>query len=150
MKTFLNSTVTTLICLLFLSLLAGCTQQPTISAANTYLQVQAEVVKQNTFRAQVKASRERLTQVLPQLTASSPELPPSNLVSLTTFLLNNDCTKLQREEEKDQCYRVTRLLLINTTRALDGANLKAYAGQQTVSQLVDNINALIDGLDEQK
>ena len=149
-KNFLKTTVTIWGCLALASLL-GCTSQPAISEANTYLQVQGEMVQLNTYKAQVKAAKERLTQVVPQLQNPNPELPPSNLVSLTTFLLENDCTKQQLTAvEKERCYRVTRLLLINTTRALDDANMKAYAGQRTVSQLITNINVLIDGLDEQK
>ncbi|HFT2124543.1 TPA: hypothetical protein RG892_000307 [Pseudomonas aeruginosa] len=38
------------------------------------------------------------------------------------------------------------MLLINTTRALDDSNMKLYASQRTISQLIDNINVLIESL----
>jgi hypothetical protein len=47
---------------------------------------------------------------------------------------------------KDNCYKVTRVKLINTTRALDEANANIYAGQVTVNQLISNINVLVDSL----
>lgn len=145
MRNYLKNMGWMLTCLVSL-ILAGCSGNPKLSETNSILQVQAEQVRINTYRKQVLAAQERLTQVLPQLKNPPAEMPPSQLSSLTTFLLEYDCLEKPSREARELCYRVTRVLLINTTRALDDSNMKLYASQRTISQLIDNINVLIESL----
>lgn len=89
--------------------------------------------------------------MLPELLVYDKEMPPSRLGSLTTFLAENDCTDKQLSlQVKENCYRVTRVLLINTARELDKTSVTLYAGQRTITQLIDNINMLVDSLDAPK
>lgn len=132
-------------------LLTGCTNNPTMTEAETYFQVKAEQTKYDLYKERIKDSKARLTEVLPELLTNQQEPPPSRLGALTAFLEHNDCTDAQLSfQAKMNCYRVTRVLLINTTRELDRTDVKLYAGQRTVTQLVDNINMLIDSLDTPK
>lgn len=88
-----------------------------------------------------------MTQVIPQVQNLTPEMPVSLLAPLTVFLLQNDCTKFAASV-KDQCYKVTRVKLIEVTRLLDEARVNEYAGQKTIVQLIANINVLIDSMGE--
>lgn len=138
--------------LLFLALgcLAACSGT-TISEADTYLQVRAQQIQLDSYKNQVKAAQAGLTEVLPELRNPPAEMPESHLSSLTTFLLANDCTDKQLSlQVKENCYRVTRVLLINTTRELDRNSVTLYAGQRTIAQLISNIDMLIDSLDTPK
>ncbi|MNM37220.1 hypothetical protein D3C81_479460 [compost metagenome] len=144
--TYLRAMVWTCLSLLLFPLLVACTQHPSISEADTYLQVQAEKAQLEALRKQLQSSRDRLTAIPPQLLSLPSEMPPSQLGSLASWLLENDCTKKSTQEDKDLCYRITRVVLISTTRALDDSNALAYAGQRTAKQLADNINVLIDSL----
>lgn len=137
-----------LICLvLFPTILSGCGHQTTISEGNLYLQAQAQQVQINTYKTQLKSTKERLTQVIPQVQLESQDPPKSLLADLTTYLVNNDCTTFPATI-KDQCYKATRVKLIEITRLLDTAKLNEYAGQRTIVQLIASINTLIDGMTE--
>lgn len=94
---------------------------------------------------QLQSTRERLTQVIPALQNVDPVVPVSFVGDLSTFLEQNDCTQMSGQI-KDQCYIVTRVKLINVTRALDEANANLYAGQKTVTSLRQNIDTLVDSL----
>lgn len=135
-----------LLSLLVFPPLVGCTRQPTISEGELYLQATAEKVQLEAYRKQLLSSRERLTAVLPQLQTLPSEMPPSQLGSLASYLLANDCTEKSSQADQLMCWRVMRVVLINTTRALDDSNAKVYAGQRTIAQLVENLNGVIDGL----
>lgn len=145
--TYTTAMVKGWICLPLLILLSACSHHPSVSEADTYLEVKAQQVQLNLYKSQVKASKEQLTSVQPYLRNPPAEMPPSQLGSLTSFLLENDCMTKSTQEEKDRCYRVTRIVLISTTRALDDTSAKLYAGQRTVEQLINNINMLVDSLD---
>jgi len=152
MMRFLRNTVLTLITLtLFPMILVGCSNNPSISEANTYLQVKSEQTKLDLFRDRVVASKDQLTEVPPGLLTDQTEPPPSLLGELTDFLEQNDCTDKQLSfQSKMNCYRVTRVKLINATRDLDRTRVQLYAGQRTVTQLVDNMKMLIEALDDTK
>ena len=131
--------------------LQACTHKPTITEADTYLQVRAEQIRQESIRKQLVAAKPQLTQIMPELLNYEKEFPPSRLSELTTFLLENDCTDKQLSQQvKENCYRVTRVMLINKTRELDQTSVTLYVGQRTVTQLVETINSLIDSLGPEK
>lgn len=73
-------------------------------------------------------------------------MPESQLGSLTTFLANNDCSTLPQQADRVNCYKLTRIKLIEVTRQVDEANATSYAARRTVQQLIDNINTIVDGL----
>lgn len=129
--------------------LSGCGHQTTISEGNLYLQAQAQQVQINSYKNQLKSTKARLTEVIPQVQAQSdnPEPPKSLLADLTTYLVSNDCTTFP-VAIKDQCYKATRVKLIEITRLLDSARMNEYAGQRTIVQLIASINTLIDGMAE--
>lgn len=131
--------------LLILAVLAGCSHSPTISEGNLYLQAQSQQVQINTYKVQLQETKSRLTQVIPAVKNDHPTVPVSLIGDLRDFLANNDCTKMSGEL-KDACYKVTRVKLINVTRALDEANANTYASQMTVNQLITNINTLVDSM----
>lgn len=82
-------------------------------------------------------------------TATEP--PPKYLSKLAEYLEANDCTDAQlSSKSRESCYRVTRVLLINTTRRLDETNSTLYVGQRTVTQMVQTINELVDALNDTK
>ena len=149
MKRFLRNTAWILAYrgLLILSLmgLTACSHQTTISEGTLYLQAQAQQVQINSYKSQLQATKSKLTQVIPSLQDKNPKPPVSLLGDLTLFLNTHDCSVLN-EGVRDQCYRITRVRLIETTRALDEANANKYAAQKTVNQLVGNINVLVDSL----
>jgi len=138
----------TLGCLLAAVLLTGCSNGPSIKEGDTYLQVRAQQIQLDSYRNQAKAAQAGLTEVIPELKSYPAEMPPSHLNSLIGFLEANDCTEPQLSlQVKENCYRVTRVLLINATRELDKTSATLYAGQRTIAQLIDNINMLVNSLD---
>lgn len=148
MVNFLKSSVLILLLLLVsLGTLSGCSHRTTVSEGNLYLQAQAQQVQITSYKTQLQSTKERLTRVIPQVQGQDPKLPESLLADLTTFLLANDCTKFAASI-KDQCYKVTRVKLIEVTRLLDEARMNEYAGQKTIAQLVANITVLIDSMGE--
>lgn len=130
---------------LMLLTLSGCAHKTTISEADLYLQAKMQQVQIDSYKNQLQDTREKLTQVIPGLQNVDPVIPVSFAGDLTAFLEQNDCTQMSGKI-KDQCYIVTRVKLINVTRALDEANANLYAGQKTVGQLRKNINTLVDTL----
>jgi hypothetical protein len=61
------------------------------------------------------------------------------------YLTQNDCTSFPAAV-KDQCYKATRVKLIEVTRLLDETKMREYAGQRTIAQLISSIDVLIDGM----
>lgn len=53
-------------------------------------------------------------------------------------------------EDFKYCYHLTRLRLIGTSKMLDEANDKIYAGQVTINGLIDNIDAVVQGIGDLK
>ena len=148
MRISLKSSGWILLCLILLPMtLSGCGHKTTISEGNLYLQAQAQQVQINSYKSHLKFAKDQLTQVIPQVQAQSSELPRALLADLTTFLVQNDCTSLPATV-KDQCYKVTRVKLIEITRLLDETRMNEYAGQRTIVQLIATINTLIDTLGE--
>jgi len=128
--------------------LTGCSNGPSIKEGDIYLQVRAQQIQLDSYRNQVKAAKGGLTEVIPELRTYPAEMPPGHLSSLISFLEANDCTEPQLSlQVKENCYRVTRVLLINATRELDKTSVTLYAGQRTIAQLIDNINTLVNSLD---
>lgn len=135
----------TISCLLVLSLLTGCQKNPTIDEATTYLEAKALEVQINTYKLQLKQTKESLTTIIPLL-EENIEKPIPLISGLVDFLSNNECEYRETREELVFCYKLTRLNLIHTTSALEGSNNKYYASKVTIQQLIDNINTIIDAL----
>lgn len=147
MKSFTNALVLMLMALAMSLTLSGCTHNPTLQESKIYLQAQAQQVQINSYRSQLQNSKKRLTEVIPEVQTQEVTAPRSLLADLTTFLVQNDCTKFPTNI-KDQCYTVTRAKLVEITRLLDEARVKTYLSQRSVGQLVSNINLLIDSMGE--
>lgn len=129
-----------------MTLLSGCAQKTTVSEANTYLQAQSLQTEINSYKTQLQIMKARLTETLPQFQEANPSLPPSQLTALTAYLLDNDCT-VGKPADKDYCYRLTRVRLIEVTNDLDKAYSDDWAAKKTIRQLIDNINTIVEGLD---
>lgn len=126
-------------------LMLGCSHQTTISEASTYLQAQAIQVEIDSYRMQLERTRADLTAVLPQFQQADPNPPISLAGPLAAFLEDNDCLKAT---DKKYCYQMTVTQLIVTTQTLDQQRLDNWAAQQTIAQLVSNINFIISGLEK--
>lgn len=95
------------------------------------------------YQDSIVNARERLTQVVPLLQDPNPTAPVSRLDDVDIYLGKHNCLV---ETDFTTCYKLTMLMLINTTNDLDKANERIYAGQVTVNSLINNINVLIDSL----
>ena len=131
--------------MLGLVVLQGCSHKTTIQEGDLYLKAQAQQITINSYRDSLLRAKSGLTQVVPPLQDKNPSLPANQLQDLSNYLANNNCMV---EKDWKKCYSDTRLRLIQTTRNLDAANDKIYAGQVTVNQLISNINVIIDGIGE--
>lgn len=147
MNNFTSSLALILVVLATTLTLSGCSHNPTLQESKIYLQAQAQQVQINTYRSQLQSNKKRLTEVIPETQTSATSAPPSLLADLTTFLVQNDCTKFP-SNIKDQCYKVTQVKLIEVTRLLDEARVQTYLSQRTVGQLVTNLNVLIESMGE--
>lgn len=134
---------------LLVTLISGCSTSSKVSEGDLYLEVKAKELQIQMLQKQLQAAKPKLTEVLPSLLTSAQEPPPGVMGNLIFFLDNNDCTDKQLSDKaKEACYKVTRVLLINTARELDTTSLTLYAGQRTVTQLVDILSGLIDTFSE--
>ncbi|ASU03575.1 hypothetical protein RISINGSUN_95 [Erwinia phage vB_EamM_RisingSun] len=139
--------VSTTVTLLLAMLLSACSDRPSMKEADTYLLAQAQQVKINSYRDSLLHAKEGLTQVIPPLKNPNPVAPTRLSPELAKFLLENDC---MTAEDFKYCYHLTRLRLIGTSKMLDEANDKIYAGQVTINGLIDNIDAVVQGIGDLK
>lgn len=71
------------------------------------------------------------------------EPPAPNFIALREYLKVNDCTKVP-DDQKNDCYVKTRLLLIQTNEKLDKAELDNFVLNRSVERLQNSITKIID------
>jgi len=135
----------TVLLLPMVALITACNHNPTVSEANTYLQVQATQAQYDTYSNQLTLLQKQLTQVSPEFREVTPDPPSGRVSELSSFLERNNCLRQDLSlPEKDQCYQITRVILIQTTQVLDEKDITLWGAKQTIQQLVKNMNRIID------
>lgn len=126
-----------------LTALTGCAPKPTISDANNFILIQNELVKLKNYRESILSCRDELVCVPINYKANLTEPPTPIFVELRNYLDKNDCTLLPKEQFID-CYKQTRVRLIQTTEQLDGLALDNYVLNRTITRLINNIDVIIN------
>lgn len=125
--------------------LMACNRGPTISEASNYLEVKALQIQLDSYKTQLRSTKDKLTQVIPML-EENLDKPKPLINGLRDFLEQNDCVTRESRSELELCYKITRLNLIHTTSALEQTNNNYWASKQTVQQLIGNINAVVESI----
>jgi len=128
-----------------LLLTLGCTNNPSVSEGSQFIQIQADRIEYNTYASQLKAIQKQLTEVAPEFREVAPLPPQSRVGDLTRWLEQNNCLLPGLSPtERVYCYQVTRVYLIQTTKALDAQDTTVWAAKRTIQQLVGNLNKVIE------
>lgn len=133
-------------CLVCMVALTGCVSKPTISEADNYLSIQAEVMKLNSYRDRLLSYRAELTEVVEPLRVPNPVEPPGRVGELATYLADNDCLI---QADFGYCYQVSRVRLIRVTRDLDHEEYLNYMSLVTINMLINNINMILNTLGDE-
>lgn len=133
-------------CLVFMVALTGCASKPTISEADNYLAIQAEVMKINSYRTRLLSYRTELTAVVEPLNVPNPIEPPGRVGELASYLADNDCLI---QADFGYCYQVSRVRLIRVTRDLDHEEYINYMSLVTINMLIKNINLILNTLGDE-
>lgn len=86
-----------------------------------------------------------MAEVIPELREVAPTPPQSRVGELATFLEANNCLKPDlTDTERVGCYRLTRVVLIQSTEKLDGIEMELWVAKKTVQRLSDNIKTIVE------
>lgn len=97
------------------------------------------------YKSQLSNLKVSLTDVPNKAYTKDWQYRESNVEKLGAYLNANDCNQ---QIDFKGCYRETRLLLIATTKELDAANDQINGLNQVVDQLIGNVDAIIDNLND--
>jgi hypothetical protein len=130
---------------LLLILVSGCSQKPTLNEAELYLQVKTTQAEFNSYNTQLRIAEKQMAEVIPELREVAPTPPQSRVGQLATFLETNNCLKPDlTDTERVGCYRLTRVVLIQSTEKLDGIEMELWVAKKTVQRLSENIKTIVE------
>lgn len=130
-----------------MGLVSGCSHKTTVSEASNYIEIKSQETLINTFIADIQFKKKDLTAVAPELDVLNNPTPEPTQTELTKFLLANDCSVAA---DKDACFTRYRLVIIKMSRRIDFLQGRLFVAKGTISNLINNLNGVIDGLSSVK
>lgn len=127
--------------------ISGCSHKTTVSEASNHIEIKSQETLINTYVADIQHKKSELTAVAPELDVLNNPVPVSVQSELSQFLLANDCSAAA---DKDACFKRYRLVIIKMSRRIDFLQGRLFVAKGTISNLINNLNGVIDGLGDVK
>jgi len=127
--------------------ISGCSHKTTISEASNHIEIKSQETLINTYVDSIQSKKGELTAVTPELEVLNNPTPTSVQTELSQFLLSNDCAVAA---DKNACFTRYRLVIIKMSRRIDFLQGRLFVAKGTISNLINNLNGVIDGLSDVK
>ena len=110
---------------------------------NNYLIIQQQLIAMESYRDQLGSYKPDFLMVTEVHKKGLTEPPVPNFIELGGFLENNDCTRLNGNT-KENCYKQTRLQLIQANDKLDKVELENFLLNRSIDRLQEIVSKIID------
>lgn len=134
----------TVVILVALFALLGCSSQPSFEEGSAQLKVETEIAKMDVIRANIGSLRSSVVDIPSYLKEDPPSFPPSELEALKLFL---DTQKCQGDPVPKSCLLTTVIYSIELANRADDGSEKLHGAKVTVNQLIrtlDRIYAILE------